>query len=60
MKPEELKEKAKKLGVKISAKMKKVDIIRAIQSNEGNITCYQTGVLSKCEQFNCSWREDCV
>jgi hypothetical protein len=60
MKPEELKSKAKKLGVKINAKMKNVDIIRSIQATEGNFACFQTGVLATCTQMKCCWREECL
>lgn len=58
MKMMEVKEKAKMLGVK-PGKMKKVDLILAIQSKEGNFPCFQTG-LDSCNQFNCCWRSDCL
>jgi hypothetical protein len=58
MKMQEVREKAKKLGIK-SFGMKKVDLIRAIQSAEGNTPCFQTGVDS-CDQTACCWRSICL
>ena len=49
---------AKKMGLK-AGKMKKGDLVRSIQSSEGNTACFQTGVLSSCDQENCLWRSDC-
>ena len=57
MKMQEVRKMAKKLGLKTCG-MKKVDLIRAIQSEEGNIPCYQTEV-SSCDQTDCCWRDDC-
>jgi hypothetical protein len=53
----EVKEKAKALGIN-SFGMKKVDLIRAIQSKEGNNPCFMTG-LDLCDQYNCCWRSEC-
>jgi hypothetical protein len=50
---------AQKQGVK-SGKMKKEDIIRAIQRAEGNFDCFGTAVSSECSQADCLWREDCL
>jgi len=58
MKIQEVREKAKPLGIKTFGK-KKVDLIRAIQSKEGNVPCFKTG-LDSCDQFNCCWRSDCL
>jgi hypothetical protein len=58
MKMQEVREKAKTLGLKIFG-MKKVDLIRAIQSEEGNTSCFQTGVES-CDQTDCCWRSMCL
>ena len=58
MKMMEVKEKAKRLGLK-PGKMKKVDLIHAIQSKEGNFPCFLTG-LDSCNQFDCCWRSDCL
>jgi hypothetical protein len=58
MKMQEVREKAKALGLKTFG-MKKVDLIRVIQSKEGNTPCFQTFVDS-CEQSNCCWRSMCL
>ena len=57
MKMQEVRKMAKKLGLKTGG-MKKVDLIRAIQFEEGNTPCYQTEV-SSCDQTDCCWRDDC-
>ena len=57
MKMQEVREKAKTLGIKSFGK-KKVDLIRAIQSKEGNIPCFKTG-LDSCDQYKCCWRSEC-
>ncbi len=54
-----LKEKAKPLGVSKASKMKKDDLIRAIQDAEGNEQCYSTGRADACGQYDCCFREDC-
>lgn len=58
MKTQEVKQIAKKLGVK-SANMDKGELIRAIQAAEGNIPCFSTGKATECGQSECLWREDC-
>lgn len=54
----EIKEIAKKLGIK-PAKMNKQELIRNIQTTEGNIPCYQSDNDS-CSQMDCCWRSDCL
>jgi hypothetical protein len=58
MKLPEIKEKASTMGIKVG-KMKKGEIIRAIQAKEGNSPCFDTGKAAECGQSNCLWREDC-
>lgn len=58
MKEKDIREIARKIGVK-TGKMKKPELIRAIQRAEGNIPCYATGA-HECDQINCLWREDCI
>lgn len=53
-----LKEKAKQLGIQAS-KMKKEDLIRAIQSKEGNFPCFKTA-KDYCNQLSCAWRKACL
>ena len=49
--------KAENLGVTIPAK-KKIDLIRQIQSQEGNLPCFKT--RSACDQAECCWRDECL
>jgi hypothetical protein len=54
----EVRKRAEDLGCK-PGRMAKVDLIRTIQSEEGNSPCFQTGI-NACDQFNCCWRSDCL
>ncbi len=58
MKMVEIKEKAKTLGIK-PGKTRKADLIRAIQTNEGNVACFETKT-DHCDQVECCWRDDCL
>jgi hypothetical protein len=53
----ETREKAKALGVKNYSKMKKADLIKAIQVAEGNAPCFQE--ITDCRQYDCCWMGDC-
>jgi len=59
MKMDELKRKAKGLGIKVIAKTKKGDLIRQIQKAEGNFDCFGSA-KDHCDQWNCCFREDCL
>jgi hypothetical protein len=58
MKLDEIKEIAKQHNIKVG-RMKKAELIRAIQQAEENVVCFESGVSSSCGQGECSWREDC-
>jgi len=58
MKLQEVKKMAKQRGLKVK-KLMKNEIIRAIQTDEGNFPCYGTGKNAECGQSNCLWRKDC-
>jgi hypothetical protein len=58
MKMQDVKKKARMLDMQPS-KMKKADLIRAIQSKEGNPTCFDTG-KDFCNQTECCWKDDCL
>jgi hypothetical protein len=58
MKLEEIKEIAKQHSIKVG-KMKKVELVRAIQEAEKNDICFETGTADSCGQDTCLWREDC-
>lgn len=55
----DIRQKAKDMGLSISARMKKVEAVRLIQEREGNTPCYMTGVSQQCGQDACSFRNDC-
>lgn len=59
MKLEEIKGIAKQHDIKVG-KMKKAELVRAIQSAEGNEICFETGRAAACGQADCLWRADCV
>ena len=54
----DIRRKAKELGVKVQG-LKKADLIRAIQTAEGNTRCFATG-RTECDQLACCWRADCM
>ncbi|ABL00663.1 Rho termination factor N-terminal domain-containing protein [Pelobacter propionicus] len=58
MKLVEIRERAKQFGITAS-KMKKADLVRAIQQSERNTPCFETGRAEICQQDSCLWREDC-
>lgn len=59
MKMADIQNKAKALGIKPS-KMKKAELIRSIQNEEGNFSCFQTSDSGQCSQESCCWRDDCL
>ena len=58
MKLEEIKEIAKQHDIKIG-KLKKAELVRAIQVSEGNDACFESGQAAECGQDECLWRADC-
>ncbi len=58
MKLIEVQEKAKQLGIK-PKKFKKAELIRTIQTEEGNQPCFQMNGKF-CDQMYCCWRDDCL
>jgi len=54
----DIRRKAKELRLKVQG-LKKTDLIRAIQTAEGNAACFMTG-RETCDQVACCWREDCI
>ncbi|MBN2587017.1 MAG: Rho termination factor N-terminal domain-containing protein [Candidatus Fermentibacteraceae bacterium] len=59
MTKKEVLEMASDLGIKGAARMKKADVIRAIQAHEGNFPCFGTAD-GHCDQMDCLWRADCL
>ena len=58
MKMEDIKKKAKKLGIN-AGKMKKAELIHTIQRTEGNTPCYGHSNNGSCPYTNCCFRSDC-
>jgi hypothetical protein len=58
MKLEEIKEIAKQHDIK-AGKLKKAELVRAIQAAEQNEICFETGQASACGQEECLWKPDC-
>ena len=54
----EVQNKAKNLSIKTKG-LKKADLIRKIQTEEGNRPCFQMNDGS-CDQADCCWRKDCL
>ncbi len=50
---------AQSRGIK-AGKMRKADLIRTIQRDEGNSDCFESEKRWNCDQIHCLWREDCV
>jgi hypothetical protein len=41
-------------------KLNKTELIRSIQTAEGNFPCFGTADAGACDQTGCLWREDCL
>ena len=54
----EIRDKARSLGLKNYSRLRKAELIRAIQEKESNSSpCYQT--ITGCRQDDCLWMPDC-
>jgi hypothetical protein len=49
---------AKDMGLK-PGKLRKMELVRAIQRREGAFDCFATAYDGVCDQVNCIWRQDC-
>ncbi|MFW9604556.1 MAG: SAP domain-containing protein [Trichlorobacter sp.] len=58
MKLADVKKIAAEHGI-VVGRMRKAEIIRAIQRAEGNEDCYSIGKAAHCCQEECLWRTDC-
>jgi hypothetical protein len=56
---QEIRKIAREKGIG-PGKLKKIELIRAIQKAEGYSDCYATPYVRECNQFKCLWREDCL
>lgn len=60
MRLSEIEKKARNLGVRDTWKFSKRDLIKTIQRNEGNFSCFGTSINGSCDQLACCWRNDCL
>ena len=58
MRLDEIKKIARQHQI-IPGKVKKSDLVRAIQQAEGNLDCFDSNISGQCGQATCLWREDC-
>jgi len=58
MKLEEVRAIAKTRSIKPGS-LSKAELIKAIQTQEGNFDCYGSATRGECNQASCLWREDC-
>lgn len=54
----EIKKIAVEHGIRVVG-VKKIDIVRAIQKQEGNIPCFASGQVAECGQPHCLWFAAC-
>ena len=59
MKLDDIKEIAKQYEIK-AGRMKKAELVAAIQLAENNEVCFETGTSDSCGQNDCLWRGDCA
>jgi len=59
MNMKEVREKARKLNVKIPVGWNKITAIRAVQTAEGNEPCFGRGLFATCGQEGCCFRPEC-
>jgi len=54
----EIKKIAVEQGIRVVG-VKKIDIVRAIQNQEGNTPCFSSGKAAECGQVHCLWSAAC-
>lgn len=59
MKFNEIQKMAKSMGIN-TFRMKKQEMIQAIQRAENNIDCFGTPRVEYCGELSCLWRDDCL
>ena len=55
---EEIRQRAEALGIPTTCR-NKAELVRAIQSAEGNSPCFRSG-RSQCEHIGCCWLVECI
>lgn len=58
MKIQRVREIARERGLD-PGKAEKVELIKAIQRQEGNFDCFAGACDGRCDQTGCRWRDDC-
>ncbi len=53
----EIRGRARDLGVKSYSRLRRDELIWAIQRAEGNVDCYRR--IANCGVMDCCWRGDC-
>ena len=59
MNMQEVRAIAKTMDIKTS-RMSKLNLIREVQTVEGNNACFATSAATDCDQQDCIWRDDCL
>jgi Rho termination factor, N-terminal domain len=54
---QQIRQKARKMGLKNITRYRKEHLIRAIQELEGNSPCFRG--IHDCWEVGCLWREEC-
>jgi len=60
MKITAVRQRAYAVGMTGIGRIKKGELIRAIQRQEGNRPCFGADWRFSCERLDCCWREDCL
>ena len=59
MKLDEIRSIAMSRGIS-PGRASKGELIKLIQSDEGNFDCFATAYHGECNQADCAWRADCL
>ena len=60
MKVAEIRDQAKQMGISQAGKLRKGDLVRAIQQQENNPACFGSDGRFECQELVCCWRGDCL
>lgn len=60
LKINEIRNKARDMGVTFARHTHKTELIQAIQAAEGNCSCFATPKVGSCGQEGCCWRGACL
>lgn len=58
MKLEEVRTIARSRNI-ICGKLSKTELIKSMQTGEGNFDCFASAHNNECDQSDCLWRDDC-